>query len=95
MLMMLFMVIKRKNPNVANRLNHNYTILPCGVSYIKANEWRGEMKTLTAKKVKDGYFVEITHTHHIYCESDVYKLVKQEGLKIKPQFSDEKRIYAD
>lgn len=41
------------------------------------------MKRLEAYKVKDGYYVKITDTIAVGCESDVYKLVRENGLKIK------------
>ena len=51
------------------------------------------MKTLAADKVKDGYSVKIIDTRHLPSESDVYKLARQEGLKVK--LSSEKRIFAE
>ena len=40
------------------------------------------MKTIKAKKCKDGWLVEVIETHHIHSEGDVYQLAKQNGLKI-------------
>ena len=48
------------------------------------------MKTITAVKCKDAYLVEIKETMTIHCESDVYKLIKQQGLKIKTESNDNK-----
>jgi len=48
------------------------------------------MKTITAEKCKDNYLVTISETRIIPCETDVFKLIKQEGLKIKNECSDEK-----
>ncbi len=43
---------------MANRLNHNYTILPCGISYIKANEWRGEVNRELGEDIIKNYCME-------------------------------------
>jgi len=54
------------------------------------------MKTLVAKKVKDGWYVEITDFQPVPTEVDVKKLAREYGLKIKPEFGEAgKRIYAE
>ena len=53
------------------------------------------MKTIIANKVKDGWSVVIINRMHLYSKGDVIKLVKQLGLEIKKQFSDEKGIFAE
>ena len=51
------------------------------------------MKHITAEKVKDGWQVKITETHHLHCESDVYKFAKQNGMEITERnFKDEKEL---
>jgi len=52
------------------------------------------MKSLTAEKVKDGWVVKITHTHHLHSESDVRKLARQEGLRVV-DLKTEGRIFAE
>ena len=55
----------------------------------------GEMKKLTADKVKDGWIVKIIDTHHLSCESEVYKFAHQEGLRIDKSVSNDKWIFAE
>lgn len=40
------------------------------------------MKQLIAEKVKDGWYVRIIETLHLYSENEVSKLAKQNGLKV-------------
>lgn len=53
------------------------------------------MKSLNAIKCKDGYHVTISQTLNVIDESDVKALIDMNGLKIRQEFSDEKRIYAE
>ena len=53
------------------------------------------MKTIIAHKVKDGWVVEIIEREQANSKSDVIKLVKQLGLDIQKQFSNEERIIAE
>lgn len=57
------------------------------------------MKTLSANKVENGWLINIIKTEHIHSESDVLKIIKQEGLKIRNREKDEKgnltSIFAD
>ena len=53
------------------------------------------MKSLKAVKVKDGWAVEVIDREHLYSESDVLRLIKQLGLDIKTQFSNEEKIIAE
>ena len=53
------------------------------------------IKSLEAIKVKDGWSVEIIEREYLYSKSDVIKLIKQLGLEIKKQFSNEERIIAE
>ena len=39
-------------------------------------------KYLRAVKVKDGWSIKITETHYVSCESDIYDLIRYEGLKL-------------
>lgn len=48
------------------------------------------MKQAKAKKVKDGWIVEITDRRILGCESDVRKFLRQEGLIVRPQFNTKK-----
>ena len=48
------------------------------------------MKNIIAEKVKDGWQVKITETHHIHSESDVYKFAKQNGMKIRNKVTTDK-----
>jgi len=41
------------------------------------------MKFLKPNKVKDGWLIKITDTRKVGCESDVYKTIRQEGLKTR------------
>ena len=50
------------------------------------------MKTLKAKKCKDGYLVKITDILHIHTVDDVKKIIKQNGLEIQTETNT--RIYA-
>lgn len=45
------------------------------------------MKTLKASKCKNGWIIEITDRVQVSCESDVLKVIRENGLKIKKQFS--------
>ena len=40
------------------------------------------MKTLIAEKVKDGWYVQITDTLLLSCESNVFKVAREHGLKV-------------
>ena len=53
------------------------------------------MKTIIANKIKDGWSVVIINREHLYSKSDVLRLIKQLGLDIKTQFSNEERIIAE
>ena len=53
------------------------------------------IKRLEAIKVKDGWVVEIINMEHLYSKSDVIKLIKQLGLEIQKQFSNDERIFAE
>ena len=52
------------------------------------------MKIITAEKVKDGWVVRIIDTRHLHHESEVKKLIKQEGLKVCDEASDSNSIVA-
>lgn len=56
-------------------------------------------KTLIAEKVKDGWYVRITDARTVRGVSDVYTLIRQNGLKINVQHGNDegeeiKRIVA-
>ena len=53
------------------------------------------IKRLIANKVKDGWIVVIINREHLYSEGDVLRLIKQLGLDIQKQFSNEERIIAE
>ena len=53
------------------------------------------IKWLKAIKVKDGWSVVIIDREHLYSESDVLRLIKQLGLDIQKQFSNEEKIIAE
>ena len=62
------------------------------------------MKSLTAEKVKDCWVVRTTDTRFVFSESDVHKLIRQNGLKERSKIYREKdgketdeviKIYAD
>jgi len=53
------------------------------------------MKILSAVKVKDGWAVEVIDREHLLLKSDVIKLVKQLGLEIQEQFSNDEKIIAE
>ena len=53
------------------------------------------IKRLEAVKVKDGWIVEVIDREHLYSKSDVIRLIKQLGLEIKKQFSNDERIFAE
>jgi|WetSurMetagenome_2_1015567.scaffolds.fasta_scaffold47250_8 hypothetical protein len=40
------------------------------------------MKHLKATKCKDGYYVEITESFTVGCKDDVYKIARENGLKL-------------
>ena len=46
------------------------------------------MKQILAEKCKDAWLVEIIDRRIISCESDVLKLVRQEGMKIKDKVEE-------
>jgi len=48
------------------------------------------MKTIRAIKCKNGYLVTIKETRTIFCESDVKKFIKQQGLKVSGESNDDK-----
>ena len=41
------------------------------------------MNHLNAEKCNDSWLVEITNNHIVWTESDVYKLIKQNGLVLR------------
>ena len=43
------------------------------------------MKSLIAEKVKDGWYVRITDSRLLCSDTDVFKLCKQEGLKVNKE----------
>ena len=43
------------------------------------------MKTLKADKCKDGWLIMITDRITVGCESDVFKTVRENGLKIRKE----------
>ena len=53
------------------------------------------IKRLIANKVKDGWIIEIINREHLYSKSDVLRLIKQLGLDIQKQFSNDERIIAE
>jgi len=57
---------------------------------------KGEkMKTIIANKVKDGWYVEVKETRHLYSKEDVLTLIKNLNLKLREEFSNDKKIIAD
>lgn len=46
-------------------------------------------KTLIAEKVKDGWYVKIIDSTTVAGTSDVYTLIRQNGLRVKVEFGDE------
>ena len=54
------------------------------------------MKTLVARKCKDGWQVGITQVFDLRTESEVLKEIRQRGLIVRKQFSKKgEKIYAD
>ena len=53
------------------------------------------IKRLIANKVRDGWIVEVINREHLYSESDVLRLIKQLGLDIQKQFSNEEKIITE
>ena len=45
------------------------------------------MKYLKAEKCKDGWVITITDRMCVNCESDVFKIIRENGLKINKQLS--------
>ena len=53
------------------------------------------MKTITANKVKDGWYVEVIEIRHLYSRGDVLKFIKENNLKVRKENSNEEKIIAD
>lgn len=45
------------------------------------------MKKIKAEKCKDGWLITITDHLLVICESDVYKIIRENGLEVKEQLS--------
>ena len=52
------------------------------------------MKQLIARKCEDGWLVEVIDSYNVSTESDVQKLIRENGLQRRIMISNE-RIYAD
>ena len=52
-------------------------------------------KTLIAKKVSDGWYVEIKKTMTVRLEGAVSEIIRYEGLKKNKEFGNDRKIYAD
>ena len=57
---------------------------------LKGTSLNKYMKTIRAEKCKNGYLVTIKETRTIFCESDVKKFIKQQGLKVSGESNDDK-----
>lgn len=45
------------------------------------------MKQIKAIKVKDGWNITITDISTVFCESDVLKIIREHGLKVRKYLS--------
>ena len=52
-------------------------------------------KFLLARKMKDDWHVLITEDYCLKTETDVKKMIKANNLKIKTEFSNKNKIYAE
>jgi len=53
------------------------------------------MKTITANKVKDGWYVEVIEIRRLYSKDDVLKFIKENNLKVRKEFSNDEKIIAE
>lgn len=52
-------------------------------------------KYLTAHKCKDGWLVYLQESFVVETKTDVRNIIRHEGLKVKKQFSNDKKIMAE
>ena len=54
-----------------------------------------DLKKILAIKVKDGWSVLVIETFHLYSETDVLELIRQNNLKIHKESLNDEKIFAD